>query len=358
MTLRYNFSAGPSPLPAAVLEQVRADLPEWAGQGTSIMEISHRSPAFDEVVNSSNQNLRELLQLSDEYEILWVQGGASSQFSLVPMNLAATGNAGYIVTGSWSSKAFEAAKYHLNAHEVASSGPDFTKLAAQADWQLPSELDYLHITSNETIHGVQYHQAIEHTEIPLVIDASSDFLSRPLVFNDFDLMYAGAQKNLGPAGITIVIVKKSLLARSSDQLPPMFNYQFLAKKRSLYNTPPVFAWYVCSLVLDWLKEQGGLEAIAERNRKKALTLYNEIGRDDFYQNPVDIAARSLMNVPIRIHQESLEPIFLTQAEEAGFIGLKGHRSVGGLRASLYNAVTLEQTQALVDFMRDFRQQHG
>lgn len=363
MTLRNNFSAGPSALPPAVIERIRDDLPEWRQQGASIMEISHRGAAFGELVEEIDARMRRLLSLPAHYQILWMQGGASSQFSLVPMNLGfATGGAtaagGYLVTGAWSSKAFETAAYHQQPQLIASSAPDFHRVMPNKEWASLDGLAYCHVTANETIHGVQLHQDIDTGAVPLVVDSSSDFLSRPPIFQNFGLMYAGAQKNLGPAGVTVVIVREDLLERVPKQLAPMFNYQVMAQKKSLYNTPPVFSWYVCGLVLEWLEEQGGLAAINQRNVEKALLVYNEIGASGFYGNEVEIAARSLMNIPIRIHDPALEPVFLKEAEAAGFIGLKGHRSVGGLRVSLYNAVSLEQTRALVQFMQHFRDQHG
>ena len=360
MTPCYNFSAGPSLLPEPVVQQIREDLPNWNGQGTSIMEISHRSPAFNDVVEESQALLRELLKLPHNYHILWMQGGASSQFSLVPMNLLdrPDAKAGYLVSGSWGQKAFDAAHYHTQPHLIANGAPDYDRLPPRKTWDVPDDLDYLHITSNETIHGLQFHHNVNINDIPLVIDGSSDILCRPLPYDNFGLMYAGAQKNLGPAGVTLVIIRDDLLARSGDRLAPMFNYQSFAAKNSLYNTPPVFSWYVCCLVLRWIKAEGGIEAIHRQNQNKAFALYSEIGRDDFYHNPVEIASRSLMNVPFRIHKPELESLFLEEAQKAGFIGLKGHRSVGGLRASLYNAITPHHVFALVKFMQSFKKQHG
>ncbi|GAB4181957.1 MAG: 3-phosphoserine/phosphohydroxythreonine transaminase [Wenzhouxiangellaceae bacterium] len=356
--MRYNFSAGPSPLPAAVIQQIRADLPDWNGQGASIMEISHRSGAFAGVAQQAESDLRQLLDLSDRYRVLWLQGGASSQFSLIPLNFAHQQPGGYVLSGHWSVKAWETAMYHGQPLQLASSAPDYTRLPDRDLWQTPADLAYVHVTANETIHGVQYQQSPTEPPAPLIIDASSDFLSRPPVFQRYGMMYAGAQKNLGPAGITLVIIHEDLLARCPHQLAPMFNYRTQADKQSLYNTPPVFSWYVCGLVLRWLIDQGGLEAMARINAEKARRLYAELDRDDFYRNPVLPAHRSQMNIPFRIHDPTLEKVFLDETADAGFIGLKGHRSVGGLRASLYNAVSLEQTQALINFMQQFRTHYG
>lgn len=357
MTRVHNFSAGPAALPLSVLEQVKNDLPEYHDQGVSVMEVSHRGPLFAEVFEQAELNLRSLLGLSDAYEVLFLQGGAQTQFALIPMNLGQDQPAGYVDTGHWSKLAIVEAQKLGNVHILASSAADkYRSIPAFEQWDRPEKLSYLHITPNETIHGVEYHQypaAIE--DVPLIADMSSTILSRPLDVNKFGLIYAGAQKNIGPAGVTLVIIRKDLLQRSPDQLPNMLNYKSHAAKGSMYNTPPTFAIYLSGLVFKWIQNQGGLDAMARLNQAKAQMLYDCIDASDFFHNPVSLAARSWMNIPFTLADVSQEARFLQQAAEQGLVGLKGHKALGGMRASLYNAVELASVKALVKFMREFEQ---
>lgn len=356
MSRAYNFCAGPAALPETVLQQAREEMLDYRGLGLSIMEMSHRDKVVVDMAERAEQDLRDLLGISDDYAVLFLQGGASSQFAMVPMNLLGgeTGTADYINTGQWSSKAIkEARRYgHIN---VAASSEDrnFTYVPPQADWQCSDNAAYLHYCPNETIGGLEYNFIPQVASTPLVADMSSTILSRPLDVNRFDLIYAGAQKNIGPAGLTLVIVRKDLLGRAPASVPAMLNYQTHADAGSMYNTPPTFAWYLSGLVFQWLKEQGGLAAMGEINQRKASKLYDFIDRSDFYRNPVDPQSRSGMNVPFVLADDSLDSAFLEKAEAAGLRNLKGHRSVGGMRASIYNAVPEAAVDALITFMADF-----
>ncbi|KZX60567.1 3-phosphoserine/phosphohydroxythreonine aminotransferase [Halioglobus sp. HI00S01] len=359
MTRKYNFCAGPAALPEAVLEKARDEMLDWHGAGLSIMEMSHRSPEVVSVAERAEATLRELMGISDDYAVLFLQGGASTQFSAVPLNLMGdNGTADYINTGQWSKKAIAEAKRYGNVNVAASSeDTNFATIPPRDSWQLTDGAAYLHYTPNETIGGVEYFWVPE-TAAPLVVDMSSTILSRPVNVDDYGVIYAGAQKNIGPAGLTIVIVRRELLGNAQAVCPAMLNWQTAADNDSMYNTPPTFALYLAGLVFDWLQEQGGLTAMEAVNRRKAEKLYAEIDGSDFYANPVELQSRSLMNVPFTLADAGLDKQFLADADEAGLLNLKGHRSVGGMRASIYNAVGEDAVDALITFMQDFEQRNG
>ena len=359
MARKYNFCAGPAALPEAVLEQARDEMLDWQGAGLSVMEMSHRSPEIVGIAERAEATLRELLGISDDYAVLFLQGGASSQFSAVPLNLGgSTGAADYLNTGQWSKKAIAEAKRYLDVNVVATAeGSNFSTIPPQSEWALGENAAYLHYTPNETIGGVEFFWTPE-VGAPLVVDMSSTILSRPADVNQYGVIYAGAQKNIGPAGLTLVIVRKDLLGQASEQCPAMLNWQIAAENESMYNTPPTFALYLAGLVFDWVKAQGGLEAMEAINRRKAEKLYGAIDGSDFYANPVEVPSRSLMNVPFTLANADLDKAFLSEAEAAGLLNLKGHRSVGGMRASIYNAVTEQAVDALISFMQDFEARNG
>jgi phosphoserine aminotransferase len=355
----YNFSAGPSALPLDVLEIIRSDLPDWQGTGMSVMEISHRSPEFIELAARCEANVRELLGIPDGYSVLFPQGGATLQMSMVPMNLAAAnGVADYVVTGSWGKKAAAEARKFCDSRVIAdASEQNFTCIPDEASWQSSDDAAYLHYTPNETIAGVEFH-FVPTVDVPLVADMSSTIFSRPIDISKFGIIYAGAQKNIGPAGITLVIVRNDLLERAPTDLAHLMTWRAYAESDSMTNTPPTFAWYVADLVLQWLKRQGGLEAIAAINQRKADKLYGTIDASDFYSNPVREDCRSWMNVPFILADASLDAKFLEESKATGLTNLKGHRSVGGMRASIYNAVTENAVDALVEFMHKFEKGNG
>lgn len=360
MSRKFNFSAGPAALPEAVLDRIRDDLPEYGDIGSSVMEISHRGKVFGEIAARAESDLRELLSIPDDYRVLFLQGGATAQFALIPMNLLRDGElADYVVTGHWGKKAraeaARAGRINLAADTVESG---YTGLPPVGDWRLTENAGYLHFTPNETIAGVEFPSEPEGVAAPLVADMSSNILSRPLDVLRYGLIYAGAQKNIGPAGLCVLIIHDDLLARCREDLPSVFSYRAQAERGSMLNTPNTFAWYVAGLVFQWVKEQGGVEAMGERNRRKADLLYGAIDDSDFYANPVALEARSRMNVPFTLADPSLDPLFLEEAERAGLLALKGHRSVGGMRASIYNAMPEEGVKALVAFMSDFERRHG
>jgi len=356
----FNFSAGPSALPLPVLRQVGDELADWQGRGMSVMEISHRSPEFSEVAGRAETDLRDLLKIPDNYRVLFVQGGATTQFSAVPMNLSTPEQrVDYALTGSWGKKAHKEAARFSDAVIVAdAAGSGYTDIPPFDSWTVSTEAAYLHYTPNETIGGVEYPFIPEVGDVPLVIDASSTILSRPLDVSRFGVIYAGAQKNIGPAGLTVVIIRDDLLGHARDGTPTMLDYKVQADSGSMSNTPPTFAWYVAGLVFQWLKSQGGLEVVAKTNKRKKDKLYSCIDASDFYSNPVDPASRSWMNVPFTLANPELDPVFLKTAAEAGLSNLKGHRSVGGMRASMYNAMPEEGVDALIAVMRDFEKIHG
>ena len=359
MTRCYNFCAGPASLPESVLESARDDLLDWHGKGLSLMEMSHRSPEVVGVAERAEQTVRDLLGISDDYAVLFLQGGASTQFSAVPLNiLGGKGSADYINTGQWSKKAIAEAKRYCDVNVAASSeDTNFSTIPPRDSWQLGSDAAYLHYTPNETIGGVEYFWTPQ-ADAPLVADMSSTLLSRVINVDDYGVIYAGAQKNIGPAGLTLVIVRRDLLGSADAKCPAMLNWQTAADNDSMYNTPPTYALYLAGLVFDWLQAGGGLEAMEVINRRKAKKLYAAIDGSDFYANPVELASRSLMNVPFTLADAALDKQFLQESEAAGLLNLKGHRSVGGMRASIYNAVSETAVDALIAFMQDFEQRNG
>ena len=360
MSRIYNFSAGPATLPQEVLQQVRDEMLDWQGSGMSVMEMSHRGDAFVSIASQAETDLRELLAIPDNYKVLFLQGGATGQFAAIPMNLRrGRERADYVVNGSWGKKAQKEAEAYLPRAVIAARTEGaMTRIPARADWDLGEDSAYVHITSNETIEGVEFHDVPDVGDVPLVADMSSHFLSRPVDVSKYGLIYAGAQKNVGPAGLTIVIVREDLIGEADGICPRVLDYKQMADADSMLNTPPCFAWYVSGLVFQWLKKQGGLEGMAEINARKATRLYDFIDGSDFYSNPVDPAARSRMNVPFLLANDELNKTFLAEAEQAGLSTLKGHRSVGGMRASIYNAMPEAGVDALIDFMRDFEQRQG
>lgn len=356
----YNLSAGPAVLPLPVLEEAQRDLLALPGVGMSVMEISHRSKTFDAIIGGAEADLRALGGIPAGYKVVFLQGGASLQFSMVPMNLLTPGTtADYILTGAWSQKALKEAR-RVGKVNVAGSveAEGFTRIPRQEELTLTPGAAYLHLTSNNTIHGTEWHWLPDPGNAPLVCDASSDIFSRPIDITRFGLVYAGAQKNLGPSGVTVVIVREDLLARSTDGLPTMLNLRTQAESGSLYNTPPVFGIYILRLVMKWLVGLGGLAAIEAINARKAAMLYAELDRTAFWRPHAATDSRSRMNVTFRLPSEELDALFVKESAAAGFSGLKGHRSVGGLRASIYNAFPEEGVVALVDFMREFERKHG
>jgi phosphoserine aminotransferase len=358
----YNFSAGPAILPMSVLEQAQRDLVSLPGVGMSVMEISHRSKAFEDIIQKAEADMRELAGIPANYKVLFLQGGASQQFSMVPMNLLTPGSvADYIVTGDWAKKAQkEAKKLGANATAVAATteAGGFKRVPRQSELKFTENAAYVHMTSNNTIFGTEFDYTPETTGAPLVCDASSDIFSRPIDVSKYGLIYAGAQKNLGPSGVTVVIIREDLLARSQDSLPSMLNYKIQADNNSLYNTPPTFGIYVLGLVLQWLKGLGGLKAIGEINDRKAGVLYTELDRTEYWRPHAEADSRSAMNVTFRLPSEDLEKKFVKESTAAGFDGLKGHRSVGGLRASIYNAFPEQGVKDLVSFMQEFEKKNG
>jgi phosphoserine aminotransferase len=359
MSRKYNFCAGPAALPEVVLKQAQEELVDFRGAGLSIMEMSHRSSEFVSIASNAERDFRDLLSISDDYAVLFLQGGASTQFAAVPLNLLGDNtDADYVNTGQWSKKAIKEAQKFAKVNVVASSeNTNFTSIPVFDSWKLNKKAAYLHYTPNETIGGVEFFWTPE-VETPIVADMSSTILSRPIEVDKFGVIYAGAQKNIGPAGLTIVIVRKDLLGKASNHCPTMLDYKTAAENDSMYNTPPTFGLYLAGLVFSWLKNQGGLAAMEVVNRRKADKLYAYIGSSNFYTNPVETASRSLMNIPFTLANADQDKFFLAEAEEAGFLNLKGHRSVGGMRASIYNAVPEEAVDALIAFMKDFESRNA
>ena len=354
----YNFSAGPAALPAPVLRQAQEELPDWHGTGMSVMEMSHRGRDFVHIAESAEASLRDLMGVPDDYRVLFLQGGATGQFAAIPMNLAQQDSAAdYVITGMWGKRAHSEGSRYLDRVNVAASASPSTYVPPESDWQLTPDADYLHITLNETIQGVRFAQ-VPHVAVPLVADVSSIILSEPIDVSDFGVLYAGAQKNIGPSGLVVVIVREDLLGRARASTPQVWNWFENAKSGSMINTPPTFAWYIAGLVFRWVADQGGVPAMAEINRRKAAKLYSAIDQSGFYANPVAAANRSLMNVPFTVAQPDLEPVFLAEARSAGLVNLEGHRAVGGMRASIYNAMPEAGVDALIDFMKEFEARHG
>ena len=360
MSRAYNFSPGPAALPLEVLEKIREGIPDWNGSGMSVMEVSHRGKAFMDVVEKAEQDLRDLLAIPDEYSVLYMQGGATLQFAMAPLNLSQTGDtADYVQTGSWSKKAIGEARRFCSVNIAAdSSGSNFCHIPPESEWQKTDNAAYFHYTPNETINGVEFHFVPDMGDVPIVADMSSTILSRPIDVSRFGVIYAGAQKNIGPAGITLVIVRNDLLDRKRADAPTLMTYKAFADSGSMTNTPPTFAWYAAGLVFDHLKARGGLAAAAEINEQKAASLYQAIDESDFYSNPVQADCRSWMNVPFILRDSGLDQKFLAEAELKGLKNLKGHRSVGGMRASIYNAMPEEGVDALIDFMQEFEKANG
>jgi phosphoserine aminotransferase len=358
----YNFSAGPAVMPLPVLEQIQQELLNYKGSGMSVLEMSHRSAPFEEIIHGAEANIRKLYNIGENYKVLFLQGGASLQFAMVPFNLLGKEvSADYILTGSWSQAALKEAR-KLGTVRVAGTAEEsnFDRIPAQAELQLDPKAAYLHFTSNNTIFGTEWsEEPTAPAGVPLICDASSDVLSRPLDINKYGLLYAGAQKNMGPAGLTIVIIREDLLERVPANLPTMLDYRLQAQKGSLFNTPPTFAIYATGLVTNWLLENGGLGETVKRNRAKAARLYQAIDSSQgYYKGHAQAGSRSRMNVTFRLPTEALEKAFTKEATAQGLVGLKGHRSVGGIRASIYNAFPLEGVEALVEFMDNFRQKNG
>ena len=356
----FNFCAGPAALPQAVLQQAQAELLDWQGKGLSVMEMSHRSDEFVSVAQKAEQDLRDLMTIPDNYKVLFLQGGASQQFAQIPLNLMPEGgSADYIDTGIWSRKAIEEAS-RFGAINVAGSAKayDYFAIPGQNEWQLSQDAAYVHYCPNETIGGLEFNWVPQTGDVPLVADMSSTILSRPVDVSQFGMIYAGAQKNIGPSGLVVVIVREDLLGKARASCPTMLDYAVAAQNDSMYNTPPTFAWYLSGLIFSWLKEQGGLEAMKRINGTKQRTLYSAIDASELYSNPINVADRSWMNIPFRLADDRLDKPFLAGAEERGLLNLKGHRSVGGMRASIYNAVPQAAVDALVAYMAEFEQQHG
>jgi len=359
MSRVYNFSAGPAALPREVLEQARDEMLDWRGTGMSVMEMSHRGKAFISIAEQAEADLRELLDIPSNYKVLFLQGGATGQFAAIPLNLTQPDSVvDYVNTGAWSKKAIAEAKRYAKVNVAADAGEPYTSIPPTNTWKLSSNAAYVHYTPNETIGGVEFHTIPDVGNVPLVADFSSTILSRPLDVSRFGLIYAGAQKNIGPAGLTVVIIREDLLGRARADTPTFLNYAAMAKDGSMLNTPPTYAWYIAGLVFQWLKRQGGLKVIGERNRQKAERLYAAIDGSPFYRNPVAKEARSWMNVPFTLAKPELDKTFIAEAAKAGLVTLEGHRSVGGMRASLYNAMPLEGVDALIDFMKEFERKYG
>lgn len=360
MTRAYNFCAGPAALPQSVLSEVQKDLLNYKGRGLSVMEMSHRSGDYIAIAEEAEKDLRDLLDIPANYKVLFLQGGASLQFAQIPMNLLrGHSTADYVNTGMWSAKAIAEARKFCDVNVVASDEHNkFRGVPAFDTWNLNPKAAYLHYAENETIHGVQFNY-IPEVEVPLVADFSSSILSQPLEVSKFGLIYAGAQKNIGPAGVVVVIVREDLIGEVLPGTPTMLDYKVAADNGSMYNTPPTFSWYLAGLVFKWLKHSGGLKKMDEINQRKAAKLYAAIDDSDgFYHNPVIKTYRSIMNVPFTLADASLDKTFLKDAEALGLLNLAGHRSVGGMRASLYNAVPEDAVDALISFMKDFQQKLG
>ena len=359
MSRVYNFSAGPAALPLQVLEQIQAEALNWQGTGMSVMEISHRSKQFIELAERAEFNLRNILLIPENYSVIFPQGGATMQMSMVPLNLSASDEiANYIVTGSWGKKAAaEAAKFCKVNIAADTSDKNYTYIPKESTWTNNENAVYTHYTPNETIAGVEFN-FIPDSKAPIVADMSSNILSQPIDINRFGVIYAGAQKNIGPAGITLVIIKNSLLDKYRKNTPHLMTWKSYAETLSMTNTPPTFAWYVADIVFQWIIEQGGVEKIAVINSRKSKKLYDSIDKSDFYSNPVSKDCRSKMNVPFILANSKLDDLFLKQSHSAGLTNLKGHRSVGGMRASIYNAVSEKAVDTLIEFMLEFERTNG
>ncbi|TAJ96011.1 MAG: 3-phosphoserine/phosphohydroxythreonine transaminase [Gammaproteobacteria bacterium] len=356
----YNFAPGPAMLPRPVMKKAQEEFLDWNGTGMSVMEVSHRSKEFIALAQESEADLREILGIPANYKVLFLQGGASSQFAMVPMNLLQGGkSADYIVTGSWSSKAYKEAQRHGKVRVAATSKEqNYMTIPDRGAWQLDKDAAYVYICSNETIGGVEFQEVPDVGPAPLVADLTSHALSRPVDVSKFGLIIAGSQKNIGPAGLAIVIIRDDLIGKESERLPSLLDYAHMVANESMSNTPPTFSWYIAALVFKWIKAEGGLKVMEQRAIQRSGKLYAAIDASGFYKNPVDKPYRSRMNVPFTLPDEKLDAKFLSEAKAAGLEALKGHRSVGGMRASIYNAMPMEGVDALIDFMRDFEKRHG
>lgn len=354
MSRVYNFSAGPSMLPVEVLERAQREMVEYGSSGMSVMEMSHRSKDYQDIIDSAEALVRELMQVPDNYKVLFLQGGGSSQFAMIPMNLSKNAKADYVITGQWAKKAAEEAEKYITVNRVASSADKTFSYIPKLDKStFTQDADYFYITLNNTIYGTRYTQLPDTGDVPLVADISSNVMSEVIDVSKFGLLFAGAQKNLGPAGVTLVIVREDLIGKVIDGTPTMFNYEIHAKNGSMYNTPPTYSIYVLKLVLEWIKEQGGVVAVQKINEKKAGILYDFLDSSEMFKGTVEKEDRSLMNVPFITGSEELDAKFVKEAKDAGFVNLKGHRTVGGMRASIYNAMPVEGVEALVEFMKKF-----
>jgi phosphoserine aminotransferase len=360
MSRVFNFAAGPAILPQVVLERARDEMLDWRGSGMSVMEMSHRDKEYVSIAEKAEADLREIMNIPADYAVLFLQGGATLQFSMVPINLLrGKTRADYIQTGSWSKGAVAEAKRFCQVNVAADSeATKFTTIPAQASWKLDPQAAYVHYTPNETIHGVEFPWIPQTGDVPLVADMSSTILSRPVDVSKFGVIYAGAQKNIGPAGLTVVIVRKDLIGQVVPNMPSLMDYQKFADNGSMINTPPTYAWYLAGLVFEWIKQQGGLQGMAKLNERKAKKLYAAIDSSGFYRNPVDPACRSWMNIPFTLPNADLDKPFLAEAAKQGLTTLKGHRSVGGMRASIYNAMPEAGVDALIAFMKDFAKRNG
>jgi phosphoserine aminotransferase len=361
MSRAFNFSAGPAALPESVLRQAQGEMLEWRDSGASIVEHSHRGAEFIEVAAQAEADLRTLMSIPSDYAVLFLGGGATTQQALIPLNIAAPGQAvDYVLSGHWGKTAVKQAKPYVDVRVAATSeAGGFRDIPARDTWQLTPDAAYVHITANETIHGVEFRDTPDVGDVPLVADFSSSIASEPVDVSKYGVIYAGAQKNLGPVGITVVIIRKDLLERAGQPRADIFNYASHAKGESMLNTPPTWNWYMLGLNVKWMLDEGGVAEFARRSAAKSKLLYDAIdGSGGFYRNEVNPAVRSRMNVPFILHDEALDKPFLSEAKAAGLLALKGHRAVGGMRASIYNAMPVEGVQALVDFMQDFKQRHG
>lgn len=361
MTQRaFNFNAGPAALPLEVLQRAQLEFVDFQNSGMSIMEMSHRGAIYEQVHNDAQQLLKQLLGIPEGYHVLFLQGGASSQFAMIPMNFMRGKAASYVMTGSWADKAVKEAKLFGETHIAASTEVDkFMRMPALNEIEIPNDAAYLHITSNETIEGTQFQHYPDSGNVPLIADLSSDIMCRPVDVSKFSMIYAGAQKNLGPSGVTVVILRDEMITDIPKSIPTMMRYDTHSKNNSLYNTPPAYSVYMVKLVLEWIQGKGGLAAMEQLNREKTALIYNTIDQSDgFYRGCVEQDSRSIMNITFRLQSEELEKQFAKASEASGFVGLKGHRSVGGLRASTYNAVPYESCKALAEFMTEFKRTHG
>jgi phosphoserine aminotransferase len=362
MSKIFNFCAGPAMLPVEVMDKAQSEFCNWQGLGVSVMEVSHRSPEYVAMAATAEQDLRDLLEIPDNYKVLFCHGGGRGQFAAVPLNLLADKlDADYLITGEWSKSAVVEAKKHARISTtdiMTTTAAGKATVKACSEWPINAGAAYLHYCPNETIEGIEIFETPETGVVPLVADMSSTILSRPIDVSKFGIIYAGAQKNIGPSGLSIVIVRDDLIGHARKAIPSIFDYEVQAKADSMFNTPPTYAWYLAGLVFKWLKDQGGLVEVEKKNIAKAALLYNFIDSSDFYANNVDDSVRSRMNVPFTLADDKLNETFLSESKEAGLLTLKGHKLVGGMRASIYNAMPIEGVQALVDFMKTFENKHG